>query len=563
MSKTVHIEGKGKVVLDDSDFVAAGGEGTIYRKNGLAIKVYNDIKNMIPAKKIQELAALDIDNVISPKAIVRDSQNRIIGFVTKFVDHADPLCQLFTAGFREEIGFTNANAIELVKKMQETISAIHRHKGYLIVDNNEMNFLVNKPRHNILYFIDVNAWQTPSFHASAIMESVRDRLIKDHKWTELSDWFSFGIVAFQIYIGVHPYKGKHPAYTLPEWTKRMDDGISVFNPKVVLPPSCRPLSVIPPSHLRWFRAIFEKNERMPPPSADQTLPVAIVSAIIINETANFKIEKIVEYKESIRKIYSYDGSGYILTKENIYTFTGTRNSIHTVREKTLLCSGPRRPIVAVWDGSNLTFNETLDHKIFAKTNVNRVMERNGRLYAALNDQIVEFYFYEMNHKIIMAQKKICGWIPNSSKVFDGCFYQDMLGSPFFVIPYAQGMCFFNMLKEVKGYRVLNAKAEDNVLIVLAEKNGTYHKFVYVFDDTFSSYDVRQINDVSVNDVNFTKIPNGPCVLVNDDNIEVFVSNSKVKILSNPPIDTSMPLFNLNGKVFFARHNELYSIKMKP
>jgi hypothetical protein len=56
MSKTVSIEGLGKVVLSDTDFIAAGGEGTVYRKDGLAIKIYHDPKAMIPAKKIQELS---------------------------------------------------------------------------------------------------------------------------------------------------------------------------------------------------------------------------------------------------------------------------------------------------------------------------------------------------------------------------------------------------------------------------------------------------------------------------------------------------------------------------
>jgi len=66
-------------------------------------------------------------------------------------------------------------------------------------------------------FLDVDSYQTPSFHADALMESVRDPLIQNNKFTELSDWYSFGIVVFQMYIGIHPFKGRHPNFKKNEW----------------------------------------------------------------------------------------------------------------------------------------------------------------------------------------------------------------------------------------------------------------------------------------------------------------------------------------------------------
>jgi hypothetical protein len=452
-------------------------------------------------------------------------------------------------------------AIALVKRIQETTKKIHSHPGYLVVDNNELNILVGKP--TTPYFIDVNAWQTPSFHASAIMESVRDRQVHSHEWTQLSDWFSFGIIAFQIYVGVHPYKGRHPDYSPKEWLKRMDDGVSVFNPDVLIPPSCRPMTVIPPAHLRWFKALFEKNERLVPPNADEVLPIAFVSAQILRETAEFLIEKVAEYKENITRVYLYQGETLVQTVQHAYTLARKQSPLRPVVGKTIVLHGPRNQVFACLEVQDLSFYEGQDIDAFHKAKVQAIMERNGRLYGVLQDQIVEYRFHLMNQKLVVSQTKVAGWLPNSSKVFDGGFYENMLGSPAFVIPFASGSTFFGILKELKGYRILDAKAEDNVLVVLTEKNGRYDKFVFVFTSNFSGYDVRTIFDVSVNDVNFTKIPGGPCILVNDDSLEIFVHNQKIRVIDHPPIDTSMKLFNLGGKVYFTSGKELYSFRMKP
>ena len=47
----------------------------------------------------------------------------------------------------------------------------------------------------------VDSYQTAHYPATAIMPSVRDWKVPLHDFSELSDWFSFAIVSFQVFLG--------------------------------------------------------------------------------------------------------------------------------------------------------------------------------------------------------------------------------------------------------------------------------------------------------------------------------------------------------------------------
>src|SRR5260370_27240623 len=185
------------------------------------------------------------------------------------VPDAHVLCQLFNRAFRERHGITPEAMLRLVRKMREGVKHVHEH-GILIVDLHEMNFLLDRALQEVL-FIDVDSYQTPGFPATALMDSIRDRHAVH--FSRETDWFSFGIVSFQMLIGIHPYKGKHT--TLDDLDARMRANISVLNPQVSLPKVCYPFSVIPPAYRDWYRAIFEEGKRVPPP--DDLRPVILIA----------------------------------------------------------------------------------------------------------------------------------------------------------------------------------------------------------------------------------------------------------------------------------------------
>ena len=271
------VQGGGEVRLGKSDFKAQGGEGAIYVKGPNAYKIYTDPQRAIPPAKILELSALTLPNIIRPLGVLLDTKSRPVGYSMRAVGRSYALCQLFPKAFRQRHNLTPESAFRLVRRLQEGVSHVHA-RGVLIVDLNELNFLVAEDFSEV-YFIDVDSYQTPSYPAAALMESVRDRHAL--KFTSGSDWFSFAVVSFQLFVGIHPYKGNYPPLQgLPDKEKKLDArmraNVSVLRPEVSVPASCLPFSVIPPAYLDWYRAVFEDGRRLPPP--DDAQPAVTLGA---------------------------------------------------------------------------------------------------------------------------------------------------------------------------------------------------------------------------------------------------------------------------------------------
>ena len=247
------IAGKGRVRLDQSDFVGQGGEGKVYARGNTAYKIYADPSRMIPVAKIRELAALAHSDIVRPDEVLLDSNNRPVGYTMRRVQDAQPLCRLFTRAFRERKGVTQGQILALIRAFQETVQHVHD-RGVLVVDMNEMNFLVDRDMQRVL-FIDVDSYQTPGFPATAIMDSIRDR--HSATYSAGTDWFSFAILAFQMFVGVHPYRGKHS--TLADLDARMMANVSVLNRSVTVPATSYPLDTLPSAYRDWFEALFEQG----------------------------------------------------------------------------------------------------------------------------------------------------------------------------------------------------------------------------------------------------------------------------------------------------------------
>ncbi|MCK5616441.1 hypothetical protein KAR91_82020, partial [Candidatus Pacearchaeota archaeon] len=294
MNRKVFIKDVGNATLKDNNFVGSGGEAAVHKQGGHAIKVYHDVGKTLPKKKIIELGVIKPTNVLKPLHSVYDiNTNNLIGYAMQFVDDTHPICKLFTKSFRNKHNISHKMIYKLVNSIQETTAAIHSDKC-LIVDFNEMNLLTSND-FKIPYFIDVDSYQTPSFPATALMASIRDYSSPEGQFSVYTDWFAFGIMAFQLYIGIHPFKGRHPNYKPGEWQKRMEDGISVFDKDVQLPPVCNPFAVIPPRHKAWLIDTFVKNNRSEPPRIDSSAPIAMeVKRVVISSTGLFDIEQIVE-----------------------------------------------------------------------------------------------------------------------------------------------------------------------------------------------------------------------------------------------------------------------------
>jgi len=103
------------------------------------------------------------------------------------------------------------------------------------------------PSFDSAFMIDVDSYQTPGYPATVIMPSVRDYSVHAAHFSELSDWFSFAVLAFQLFVGVHPTRDTQAVRTSAKDKRlehRMRQHISAFRQDVSLPRCCYPFDVV-------------------------------------------------------------------------------------------------------------------------------------------------------------------------------------------------------------------------------------------------------------------------------------------------------------------------------
>jgi hypothetical protein len=177
--------------------------------------------------------------------------------------------------------------------------------------------------------------------------------------------------------------------------------------------------------------------------------------------------------------------------------------------------------------------------------------------------MLESSFVLGGKNILHTTKEISNIFKSATKLYSGVAIQDILGKCWAVIPYKPGRCFNGPIKELDGLRIIDAKFEQHVMIVVAESGGQYNRYIICFDDAMVKYTCRINEDVRDTVVNFTCLSNGICAhLADDDTVEVFKTNDKVKEVKDPPITTNMRLINDSTGVMFINKNGLYSLKLK-
>lgn len=562
-----------KVTITDKEYLAAGGEAEIYAKGGMAYKLYFDpVKKMLPAPKMQELSFITDPQVVLPQDIIYDVKtNKPVGYTTRYVDNVDPILKLFNRAYKNANNIDPQMVAELVKKLQQTLSNIHSAKC-LAVDFNELNILINLGASITPWFIDTDSYATPSFKATAIMDSVRDRKATTYDAqkqmhyhpTVLSDWFSWAVISFWCYSNVHPYRGNHPNYKPKDKHKQMDDGISVFHKGVRVPPTVEDFSIIPQRHLDWFKLVFERGERSIPPIADSTVPLLVPAQIItITGTDKLGVDQVAACGSTIISVQQFIGVNYVVTKDALYSGNNKIRANDSTKKVFFCPAAGGSMIAATKIGNTVEFAELYSGDKIETIRSPDLFERNGAIYTVTNGTLVENTFTTIGTKLVHKTKIVENISNLTAKIHPGCIIQDLLGKKYLTVPYALGRSFSKYLPGLDHVRILDAKSDKNVTVIIGEEKGKYNRYVVVFDRKYQSMDIRVDEDVPYEPINFAVLDNGLCLLlVAGDQIQLFSTATQYETLDDPPFDSSMPLFATPKGFFFINGNTIHQIKRK-
>ena len=571
----IYLKGVGNVELNKRHFVHEGGEGRVYVYKGRGIKIYKDPKSMIPVGKIDELNKIKDSHVITPQNVILDAKTKQpIGYEMRFLKDTISLARVVTKVFRERNGVTPEKILKAVQQMQVGVKSVHATNA-LVVDGNIMNFQVSEAGYDEIFFIDVDSYQTPHYPATALMRDVRDYTIQNNKFTELSDWFTFGVVTAYFWLGMHPYKGKHPDYKVIQsdgkdkflvTERRMRDHVSVFNSKVKTPGAAYPLDIIPPGYRDWYEAVLERGKREPPPTdAMRTVPLVHV-ARIIHSTDALTFEELKGFDATIQSVH---GHPLVVVTESLVDWQGRK-----------LQRGGSGPLVvgSTLDGDPVVGSSQRDTlklvNVAAGTPVEfnsiarGVMNYDDRIYVHGLDSISEVEFSKIGNMTLSAVHRVANILESATEMFSGVAIQNLLGSVFVsVFPKAKEHRQIRM-EELDGYRVVDAKFDNNVLMVIGEKKGRFDRLVFRFDEmhAYHQYDVRIEDDIQLSSLNFVTLDSGVCICLNEDeDLEVF-SNRKdarsIKVVKDKTLSGDMMLYKDGGRLLVAHDKKLYRLTMK-
>lgn len=561
---TIELEDKSKVLLTEHDLVNSGGEGEIFIKDNFAYKIYFDPSKMISLDKIKELSLLDRPNIVRPIQAIKNESGDYVGYQMNaiFPDQCFPLTRFFTTDFREKHGVTSDHITHIVKEMYETFDFIHD-KDFLIVDGNEMNFLISDDFKNI-YFIDVDSYKTPSFNPTAFNPNTLDPLADKTKFTKETDWYIFAILFTQIVLGIHPFKGKYTGTSLSfgkrDLTKRMKEGVSVLHPKVKLNKAVRSVSLIPSAMKEWLNDVFTNKTRLKPPLLKKM--ALDISKIVdkFNTPNGFKVFEKKEMNFDFDEL-SIIGDNVIFKKDLKY-----RNS-----EGSVLSSSANTPFLidgqlafAKLESNSLSIYVPSMNKIEkVLTNIDKLYSFNNTLYVYKNNKLSMLDIMLTSNKIIAGISST--WdLYHHQKVNDFIlFYQSGKRKAYYF--YEEGknaiIDIDSILKASE--KVLDIKGFHQYIVLKSVKDGVYYTKIITMDLFNKNLNIVKEEDADSLEINFV---NNKGLLIG----EMSENTLLIGILKKEGFSSKVVAdYTLNKKLFiykegisFIDESKIYQLTMK-
>lgn len=557
------------ITLKPNDFLASGGEGAVYKKSDMLFKIYHNPPSPDLENKIGLLSKLRHKSVISPISIIRDENQHPVGFNMKYIK-GETLVKVFSNDWRATENFTNINAVQVVEKMRDIVKFAHDNKS-LIVDGNEMNYIIDSKFEP--YIIDVDSWQIDRFKATAIMASIRD--LTQNSFTELTDWYSWAVVTFQIFAGIHPYRGRHPDFEIKEFEKRVMKHVSVFNKDTRVPQATRDFSNIPKELREWYVSVFEDGKRSVPPlvsaapKPNLTIQAKTFRTVQNGPNSKLTFAKVRDFPSNIISVFPC--GVVILSDASVYDWAGqhlaTLSSL-----KVEIIAAPITGYIAIQEiNGKLLIQEIPATKgrplatVSFTTNCQKVLRSGERVFAINGTNMTELNFRKhgpLDVSLVLLDKT---WqVSDNAQFFKGVGIIDALGASFLILPVGISGCSINRAKELEGHVVLDAIFEGNLVTVKTRQHitGLVNKFEFTLSNDYSSYTTWCGKTDLASALNVVVKGNVAVTILDDEELSVFMTTSSAAtIIKDSNISTNMKLCMFKGNVHFYLGDSLWQLSL--
>jgi len=559
----IFLESGEKINLTEHDLSNSGGEGEIFIKGDYAYKIFFDQSKTIEKNKINELSKLDRDNIIRPIQSIVNEKNEQIGYQMKaiFPDKCFALTRFFTTDFRQQQGVTNEQVSHVIKEIYSTFEFIHN-KGFLIVDGNEMNFLLSDDFKNV-YFIDVDSYKTPSFNPTAYNPNTLDPKIKNQDFNEGSDWYIFGILFCQILLGIHPFKGKYTGTSMSfgkrDIAKRMKEGVSILHPKVKLNKAVRHLSLIPSRMKEWLNITFTSDTRVKPPLLSELISAIYKEVDLFTVPDGFKVYEIADFDTNVETIKTFEND-YIYRNEGFYY--SSDKELLSKSDNLAFLLDKNIAFAKLNEGNLDIYIPNLKIKQNIMTNVEKIYVFNDKLFIYNNNKL-------SNLDMIIANNKVIAGVKNSWDLFIHqnvnefvLFYQSGKRKAYY---YYEGdkNAIIDIDKMIDNdEKILNIKGYGEYVVVKTFKNNEYH--CKILSLNLFNKKTTKIHDSISFDISINFVLNNNLLIgeVGEDDLIIgYYKDDKFKCKTINDFTLNKEFIVYKNKLSFIDNKKIYNLGM--
>ena len=514
---TYELEAGGQIRLGPQDYVTEGGQARIFVRAGRGYKVFARPTPCLPARR-QALATLHHPRIVVPQILLLDRTHAPVGYAMHWVQRAVPWARASTTTFWQRESMTPKQALSLVRQLLELVQAAHA-AGLVIADLSLNNVLLTADLAST-WLVDTDSWQTPTQPAAAITPTILDPLADRPPLPASMDFFALAVIAFELLVGVHPYKGKHPK--VKGLAERMQRGLSAFDPGVTLPPCARALSILPPVLSSWCREIFAHRHREPPPPSFDAGRRPSSRAISSPPSPPPGPALLGRYDGQVLEAF-HDGEALVVrTPQSIYRGDRRLGDCPPGVVATLCRSGAVFLVRCDPLEREVTVHEPGGVALPGRLRVDEVVGRAGAVFVRTGGQLSEIRLLQAGQRSIWVSRLRGRVLPHSAWLGRGVALWTVLGSTWGVLLEEQGSAVL-ALPELDGRRPLDAVYHRGVLAVLSDAAGRRDLSTFVLAACHqgqASYVHRTWTDVSMARVELCVDEQGRCAVGLDGSIHI-------------------------------------------
>lgn len=543
----------------------SGGEGDVYIKDNYAYKIYHDKNKAITESKFNELKALEKDNIIKPEDLLLDNKGTVIGYAMKAIPKCYSLSRLVTNDFRNQHNIDEQTILSIVQQMRETFEYIHS-KNCLIVDGNEMNYLISEDFKNV-YFIDVDSYQTKTSPANAYSVSTLDPSItKTNKFSQASDWFIFGVISCTLLLGIHPFKGAYKGLSLNikkgDVKTRMEKMRSIFNKAVSVNSAVRNFNIVPNHYREWFTKLFESTDRSLPPLNIFDVKTEINKAInnvIFNETV--KSYNLIEYKHDITDFILTNNFSLLKSNNKFYDIKN-KNTFQVKNANSYFIEINNKGYLVKLESEIILFEIETSNIINTGVVADTIVVINNRLYSLFNNKINELK-YSLSKLLINNSWDI---ILQNAELFSNIFVQKISRRNVLYIPFDINACSIINMKELENKKIVNAFYANKMIEIVYFEKGSYFRMIAKLSSNINSYEIIFKEETETMNINAITLDNGVFISLFNDKELLITSNNMDKKIINIVKDNNLEighkLVSYKNDVYMLINNKINKISLK-